>query len=47
MDWWLWLFVAGVLAVVAAGALLGVQARRRSGGVIAVRRGRAGRKGAS
>ncbi|MFG2307199.1 hypothetical protein ACGFS9_00705 [Streptomyces sp. NPDC048566] len=35
MDWWLWVVIA--LAVVALGAvsLLGVQARRRSGGVIA------------
>lgn len=49
MVWWLWLVIAGVVVVAAAGALLGIQARRRSGGVIAVRpgRGRAGRKGAS
>ncbi|WP_179499979.1 hypothetical protein [Streptomyces sp. WZ.A104] len=35
MDWWLWVVI--VLAVLALGAvsLLGVQARRRSGGVIA------------
>ncbi|WP_285440273.1 hypothetical protein [Streptomyces sp. ISL-112] len=43
MDWWLWLVIAGM---VAAGVLLGVQARRRSGGMIVVRRGRVGRKGA-
>jgi hypothetical protein len=46
MDWWLWLVIAGVV-VAAAGSMLGIQARRRSGGVIAVRRGRAGKKGAS
>ncbi|MEV4442256.1 hypothetical protein AB0K09_25270 [Streptomyces sp. NPDC049577] len=40
MDWWAWLVivVVGVLAV--AGTAAGVQARRRSGTVIAVRRGR-------
>jgi hypothetical protein len=40
VAWWLWLVV--VVAAVAAVALLtvGVQARRRSGTVIAVRRGR-------
>ncbi|MCC3654220.1 hypothetical protein LIX60_22700 [Streptomyces sp. S07_1.15] len=47
MDWWLWLVIAGAVAVVVIGAMLGIQARRRSGGVIAVRRGRAGGKGRS
>ncbi|WP_327189218.1 hypothetical protein [Streptomyces xinghaiensis] len=47
MDWWLWLVIAGAVAVVVIGTMLGVQARRRSGGVIAVRRGRAGGKGSS
>ncbi|MDT0386561.1 hypothetical protein [Streptomyces dubilierae] len=44
MAWWVWLVtVVAVLAVVTVGALA-VQAARRSGTVIAVRR-RPGRKG--
>jgi heme exporter protein D len=44
VAWWVWLVV--VVAAVAAVALLtlGVQARRRSGTVIAVRRGRRARE---
>ncbi|MGK5637506.1 hypothetical protein ACSNOK_04190 [Streptomyces sp. URMC 126] len=46
MLWWGWLIIAAVGLLVVAGALAGVQARRRSGTVIVVRRGqRAGRGG--
>jgi hypothetical protein len=45
MEWWAWLvaLVAGV--VLLAGAAAFVQARRRSGTVIAVNRERTGRGG--
>ena len=35
MDWWVWLIIALVAVVVLAGGFLAVQAKRRSGGVIA------------
>ncbi|MEV4437363.1 hypothetical protein [Streptomyces sp. NPDC049555] len=47
MAWWSWLVVAVVCVLVAAVAVAGVQARRRSGTVLAVRRRHAtGRRGA-
>ncbi|EME99974.1 hypothetical protein [Streptomyces mobaraensis] len=46
MLWWGWLIIAAVGLLVVAGTLAGVQARRRAGTVIVVRRGhRAGRGG--
>ncbi len=43
--WWLWLVVLVAVVALLAGAMVLVQARRRSGTVIAVNRGRAGRGG--
>ena len=37
MPWWLWLIIVVAVLVVAIGAVLAVQARRRSGGVISMR----------
>ncbi len=34
MVWWGWLVLAVVVAIIAVGALLAVQAHRRRGGVI-------------
>lgn len=46
MIWWMWLAAVLVALLVLAGAVLGVQAKRRGGGAIVVRRGRrAGRGG--
>lgn len=45
MVWWGWLILVVVAVAVLAGAALGVQARRRAGTVIAVRRGRRPGKG--
>jgi ABC-type Fe3+ transport system permease subunit len=45
MDWWLWVLLVVIVVAVLAGALAWVQARRRSGGVIAAGRGRGGRRG--
>ncbi|MDJ0342310.1 hypothetical protein QMK19_21475 [Streptomyces sp. H10-C2] len=39
MDWWVWIVVAVAVLLMLAGSAARVQARRRSGGVIAVRRG--------
>ncbi|WP_167377647.1 hypothetical protein [Streptomyces malaysiense] len=35
MEWWIWLVIALAAAAALAVCLLSVQARRRSGGVIA------------
>ncbi|MBB6415442.1 hypothetical protein ACIBQ5_24975 [Streptomyces massasporeus] len=35
MDWWLWVVIALAVVALCAVSLLGVQARRRGGGVIA------------
>ncbi|MEU8523327.1 hypothetical protein [Streptomyces sp. NBC_01216] len=35
MDWWIWLIVAVAVVVVLTASALAVQARRRTGGVIA------------
>ncbi|WP_432044060.1 hypothetical protein [Streptomyces cadmiisoli] len=35
MDWWIWLVIVLVIVVLFAGSALRIQARRRSGGVIA------------
>ncbi len=43
--WWVWLVALVAAVAVVAGAVVLVQARRRSGTVIAVDRGRAGRGG--
>ncbi|CAM5703996.1 hypothetical protein SALBM135S_07600 [Streptomyces alboniger] len=45
MAWWVW--CVAVIAVVGllTAAVLGVQARRRSGGVVVVRRGRRSGRG--
>lgn len=40
MVWWVWLVAVVVVLGLLVGAVAGVQARRRSGGVIVVRRGR-------
>ncbi|MET8946351.1 hypothetical protein ABZX30_22900 [Streptomyces sp. NPDC004542] len=40
MVWWMWLVVVVAAVAVASLLTLGVQAGRRSGTVIAVRRGR-------
>ncbi|MFI1678073.1 MULTISPECIES: hypothetical protein [unclassified Streptomyces] len=40
MVWWVWLIAVVVVVGLLGAAVLGVQARRRSGGVIVVRRGR-------
>jgi hypothetical protein len=46
MEWWHWLIVALVVLAVLAGLVLAIQARRRSGGVIASGgRGRRGNRG--
>ncbi|MEU9731623.1 hypothetical protein [Streptomyces sp. NPDC048002] len=45
MDWWFWLILVVALVAVLAGSFLGVQARRRSGGVIVTRRTRSKGKG--
>lgn len=37
MDWWVWLIIVLVLVLLAVGLVFAVQARRRSGGVIASR----------
>ncbi|MEW2516017.1 hypothetical protein [Streptomyces sp. NPDC046870] len=42
---WFWLVVFVAVVALLAGAVVLVQARRRSGTVIAVNRGRAGRGG--
>ncbi|GGX75746.1 hypothetical protein GCM10010358_32580 [Streptomyces minutiscleroticus] len=47
VTWWMWLVVVFVALVVVGALALGVQARRRSGTVIAVRRGRPGGRGAA
>ncbi|GAB3003177.1 hypothetical protein GCM10023080_081100 [Streptomyces pseudoechinosporeus] len=43
MEWWIWLIIAVAIAVAAAASLVSLQARRRSGGVIA--QGRRPRRG--
>ncbi|MFF5534684.1 hypothetical protein ACFY71_19735 [Streptomyces cinerochromogenes] len=43
--WWVWLVALVAVAALLAGTTAVVQARRRSGTVIAVNRGRAGRGG--
>ncbi|MBN0042791.1 hypothetical protein JS756_01415 [Streptomyces actuosus] len=35
MAWWIWLVIAVAIVVGVAASLMSVQARRRSGGVIA------------
>lgn len=40
MVWWVWLILVVAAVAVASLVVLGVQAGRRSGTVIAVRRGR-------
>ncbi|MFG2192767.1 hypothetical protein [Streptomyces sp. NPDC048639] len=45
MDWWVWIVVIAVVVGVLALTIMGVQARRRSGGVIAVKRRGRGRTG--
>ncbi|MDF9813723.1 hypothetical protein [Streptomyces sp. SPB162] len=44
MDWWIWIVIVVAVLAVLVGSAVGVQARRRSGGVIAVRRGAIGRR---
>ncbi|MEU5090451.1 hypothetical protein [Streptomyces sp. NPDC021356] len=47
MEWWGWVVFLVAAAVLLTAAVLAVQARRRSGTVIAVRPGhRSGRRGA-
>ncbi|WP_208036979.1 hypothetical protein [Streptomyces cyanogenus] len=43
--WWIWLVALVAAVALLAGAVVLVQARRRSGTVIAVNRGRVGRGG--
>lgn len=43
MGWWMWVVVAVLGVAVVTGLLAGVQARRRRGRVIVVRRGGRGR----
>ncbi|MEW2576374.1 hypothetical protein [Streptomyces syringium] len=45
MIWWGWLIVAAVILLALMVAVAGVQARRRTGTVIAVQRGRRFGKG--
>jgi hypothetical protein len=47
MEWWSWLILAVAVLTLAALSALAVQARRRTGGVIAARRGPRPRKGGS
>lgn len=37
MDWWLWIIIVLAVLVLAVAGFLGVQARRRRGGVISSR----------
>lgn len=47
MAWWVWCVAVMAVVGLLAAVVLGVQARRRRGGVIVVRRGRrSGRGGA-
>lgn len=43
MEWWTWLIIALVIVLVGAVSFVSLQARRRSGGVIA--QGRRPRRG--
>ncbi|WP_199840397.1 hypothetical protein [Streptomyces sp. AS58] len=38
MEWWIWLVIALAAVAVCAVSALGIQARRRGGGVIAGKR---------
>lgn len=44
MSWWVWPVLVVVAVAVLGGMLLWVQARRRAGTVIAVRRGESSRR---
>ncbi|MEV6314666.1 hypothetical protein [Streptomyces sp. NPDC051776] len=45
MDWWVWIIIIAVIVGALALSTMGIQARRRSGGVIAVKRRGRGRTG--
>ncbi|MFE9427405.1 hypothetical protein ACFYNO_31045 [Kitasatospora sp. NPDC006697] len=45
MSWWLWVIIVVAVLTVLTAAVVWVQARRRSGSVITVRRGHRGGKG--
>ncbi|MDI9885097.1 hypothetical protein QMZ92_11995 [Streptomyces sp. HNM0645] len=46
MDWWIWVVIGLVVLAAVASSVVGLQARRRSGDVIAGgTRARGGRKG--